>query len=91
MFIQMHGDLALTAIKKRHALDFRQALQMVPRIRKGALGKAPLTELSAWGQQHPDAQGHPPPSTSSWARCRPSRIGEITTASFLMIRRGSPV
>ncbi len=56
MFIQMHGDLALTAIKKRHALDFRQALQMVPRIRKGALGKAPLTELSAWGQQHPDAQ-----------------------------------
>jgi integrase len=56
MFTQLHGDLALTAIKKSHARDFRQALQMVPRIRKGKLGKAPLTELSAWGQQHPDAQ-----------------------------------
>jgi integrase len=56
LFIQLHGDLALTALKKSHAREFREALQMVPRIRKGELLKAPLPELVAWTKQHPDAQ-----------------------------------
>jgi hypothetical protein len=56
LFIQLHGDLALTAIMKSHAREFREALQRVPRIRKGKLLKAPLPELSAWGRQHPEAQ-----------------------------------
>ena len=54
--IQLHGDLALTAIKKSHAREFREALQMVPRIRKGKLLKAPLPELVVWSRQHPEAQ-----------------------------------
>jgi integrase len=56
LFIQLHGDLALTAIMKSHARGFREALQKVPRMRKGKLLKAPLPELSAWGRQHPEAQ-----------------------------------
>lgn len=56
MFIQLHGDLRLTEIKKSHAREYRVALQMVPRIRKGALLKASLPELSAWGKAHPEAQ-----------------------------------
>lgn len=56
LFIQLHSDLALTAIKKSHAREFREALQMVPRNRKGKLLKAPLPELVAWARQHPEAQ-----------------------------------
>jgi integrase len=56
LFIQQHGDLPLVSIKKSHAREFREALQMVPRIRKGKLLKAPLPELSAWGKEHPEAQ-----------------------------------
>jgi hypothetical protein len=56
LFIQSHGDLALTAIMKSHAPEFREALQRVPRMRKGKLLKSPLPELSAWGRQHPSVQ-----------------------------------
>jgi integrase len=56
LFIQLHGNLALTAIKKTHVREFRAALQMVPRNRKGKLLKAPLPELIVWARQHPEAQ-----------------------------------
>lgn len=56
LFIQLHDDLALTAIKKSHARTFREALQMVPRYRKGKLFTAPLPDLMVWARQHPEAQ-----------------------------------
>ena len=56
LFIQLHGDLALTAIKKSHAREFREALRMVPRFRKGKLFTAPLPDLIVWARQHPEAQ-----------------------------------
>lgn len=55
MFIQLHGDLPVVAIKKSHARLYREALQEVPRRRSGELLKASLPELSAWGRKHPDA------------------------------------
>jgi integrase len=56
LFTQLHGNLALVSIKKSHAREFREALQLVPRMRKGKLLKAPLPELCAWGKRHPEAQ-----------------------------------
>jgi integrase len=54
MFIQLHGDLPVAALKKSHARLYREALQEVPRRRSGDLLKASLPELSAWGRKHPD-------------------------------------
>jgi integrase len=55
MFIQLHGNLAIAEIKRSHALAFREALRLVPKIRKGDLRKAGLPELSQWGREHPQA------------------------------------
>jgi integrase len=54
MFIQLHGDLPVVAIKKSHARLYREALQDVPQRRTGELLKASLPELSAWGRKHPE-------------------------------------
>jgi integrase len=55
MFIQLHGNLAIASIKRSHALAFREALRLVPKIRNGDLRKAGLPELSQWGREHPQA------------------------------------
>jgi integrase len=55
MFIQLHGDLLVAEIKKGHAREFREALQLVPSVRRGELRDATLPELSAWGHKHPEA------------------------------------
>lgn len=55
MFVQLHGNLAVAEIKRSHARTFREALQMVPRTRKGPLLEASLPELSQWGRERPDA------------------------------------
>ena len=55
MFIQLHGDLPVAAIKKSHVRLYREAIQKVPQQRKGQLRQATLPELSAWGSKHPEA------------------------------------
>ncbi len=55
MFIQLHGDLPVSAIKKSHARLYREALQDVPQRRTGELLKASLPELVAWVRKHPEA------------------------------------
>jgi hypothetical protein len=55
LFIQLHGDLTVAAIKKSHARQYREALQDVPRKRTGSLLKASLPELIEWSRKHPDA------------------------------------
>jgi hypothetical protein len=47
MFIQLHANLAIAAIKRSHALAFREALRLAPKIRKGNLRKAGLPERVA--------------------------------------------
>jgi integrase len=53
MFIQVHGDLPVAEIKKSHAREFREALQLVPSVRAGNLRTATLPELAAFGREHP--------------------------------------
>ncbi|WLB91327.1 site-specific integrase [Bradyrhizobium japonicum USDA 135] len=55
MFIQLHGDLAVADIKKRHAREYRDALQLVPSVRRGAMRAATLPTLSDWGRQNSEA------------------------------------
>lgn len=55
MFVELHGNLAVVAIKKKHALEYRKALQDVPRHRTGALLKASLPVQAEWGREHPEA------------------------------------
>ena len=54
MFTQLHGNMAVVAIKKRHALEYRNALQEVPRHRTGSLLGATLPEQAAYGKEHPE-------------------------------------
>jgi len=56
MFIQLLGDIAVMDIRRKHALEFRKALQDVPRFRKGDLLEATLSTQAAWGREHPEAQ-----------------------------------
>jgi hypothetical protein len=53
LFIQLHGDIQVAEIKKSHAREFREALQLVPRARSGHLKDATLPELAEWGRKHP--------------------------------------
>jgi integrase len=52
-FIQLHGDMGITAIARRHVLEFREALQAMPVRRAGALRTANLRELVEWSSKHP--------------------------------------
>jgi hypothetical protein len=56
LFIQLHGNLPILEMKRSHARTFREALQLVPRSRKGQLLKAALPELSEYGRTHPTVQ-----------------------------------
>ena len=58
LFSELHGDIALAAIRKTQARQFRQALQEVPikQFRTGELRTATLPELAAWGREHANAQ-----------------------------------
>lgn len=51
-FLELHGDLPVAKITRRHVREFREALQEVPLKRTGALRKAPLPELQKWGKEH---------------------------------------
>lgn len=55
MFVQLHGNMAVAEIKKRHALEYRKALQDVPRHRTGDLLRATLPAQAEWGREHPEA------------------------------------
>ena len=67
MFVQLHGNLPVAAIRKKHALEYRKALQDVPAAphgRPAARNASPRRPLGAAStQRHP---GSPqPPSTSN--------------------------
>lgn len=53
MFIQLHGNLQLVDMRRSHARTFREELQMVPKVRRGALLKASPPELSEHGRANP--------------------------------------
>ena len=53
-FAELHGDLPVAKITKRHVREFREALQDMPLKRTGNLRKAALPELQKWGKENPD-------------------------------------
>jgi integrase len=55
-FIQLHGDLPIASINRRHVREFREALQAMPVRRTGRLREATLSQLLEWSQRHPEAQ-----------------------------------
>jgi integrase len=56
LFVELHGDMPVVAIKKNHARQFREALQQIPRHRTGKLLKAPLQQIIEWAKEHPTAK-----------------------------------
>lgn len=56
LFKELHGDMRIADIRRNHAREFREALQLVPRHRSGVLRSLSLRELAEWGEKHPDAQ-----------------------------------
>ena len=50
-FIELHGDLDVGQINKRHVREFREAAQLVPKHRPGKLRKARLPELVEWSRE----------------------------------------
>jgi hypothetical protein len=55
-FIQLHGDIPIIAINRRHVREFREALQAMPVRRTGKLREATLPQLLEWSQKHPEVQ-----------------------------------
>jgi hypothetical protein len=56
LFVQLHGDLPVADITKRHALQFREALQDMPPSRSKCLQGLTLPQLLEWRQSHPEAE-----------------------------------
>ena len=54
-FVELHGDLPLTAISRKRVREFREALQQIPKRRRGELIAASLPQLLEWSRAHPEA------------------------------------
>ncbi len=54
-FVELHGDMTISAIRRDHVRRFREALQSMPVRRSGPLRTANLPEIVAWAEQHPEA------------------------------------
>lgn len=54
-FVELHGDMQLVEIKRRHVLAFREALQDIPPRRSGIIRNADLPTLVDWRLSNPNA------------------------------------
>jgi integrase len=52
-FVELHGDLPLSTVTRKHVREFREALQEIPKRRSGKLITASLPELLEWSRTHP--------------------------------------
>src|SRR5579864_9406083 len=50
-FVELHGDMPVAKINRKHVREFREALQQLPVRRKGKLLSATLPELVEWSKQ----------------------------------------
>jgi integrase len=53
LFEELHGEAPVAEITKRHALQFREALQDIPRNRPKELAELALPALIEWRHAHP--------------------------------------
>jgi integrase len=51
-FVELHGDMPVAKITRRHVREFREALQQMPLRRAGPLRRATLPELLDWSSKH---------------------------------------
>jgi hypothetical protein len=87
--VQLHGNMLVAAIRKKHALEYRQALQDVPRLREGKLLRVTLPVQAAWGREHPEEpRSRRQPSTSNWVAFSLSASGRTITVLCPMTFNG---
>jgi integrase len=55
-FIELHGDMPVERIGRKHVREFREALQELPVRRAGKLQRATLPELVEWSKKNPGAR-----------------------------------
>jgi integrase len=68
-FIELHGDLDVVHISRRHVREFRDAAQLVPTGRSGRLLKATLPQLVEYSRAHPDAPRIKAATVNKWLNC----------------------
>jgi integrase len=68
-FTELHGDLDVVQINKRHVREFREAAQLVPKHRPGTLRKARLPELVEWTRKNPNLVCISPATINKWLTC----------------------
>jgi integrase len=68
-FIELHGDLDVVQINRRHVREFRDAAQLVPTGRSGKLLKATLPQLAEYSRAHPDAPRIKAATVNKWLNC----------------------
>jgi integrase len=68
-FIELHGDLDVVEINRGHVRQFRDAAQLVPKLRAGKLRKAHLPGLAAWSREHPGTPCIGAATINKWLTC----------------------
>jgi integrase len=68
-FIELHGDLDVRQINRGHVRQFRDAAQLVPKLRAGKLRKALLPELAEWSREHPGTPCIGAATINKWMTC----------------------
>jgi integrase len=68
-FIELHGDLDVAQIKRKHVREFRDAAQLVPKLRAGKLRTALLPELAKWSREHPGMMCIGAATINKWLTC----------------------
>jgi integrase len=68
-FIELHGDLDVTQINRRHVREFRDAALLVPMRRSGKLLKATLPQLVEYSRAHPAAPPIKAATVNKWLNC----------------------
>jgi hypothetical protein len=68
-FIELHGDMDVGQINRRHVREFRVAAQFVPKCRTGKLRKAALPELAKWSSEHPGTVCIGAATVNKWLTC----------------------
>ena len=76
-FIELHGDLDVAHINRRHVREFRDAAQLVPTGRSGPLLKATLPQLVEYSRARPDAPRIKAATVNKWLNC----LGAVLTWS----------
>jgi integrase len=68
-FIELHGDMDVGQINRRHIREFREAAQLVPKLRAGNLRNATLPELAEWSRKHPGEALIAAATINKWLTC----------------------